>query len=201
PTRPSASYDPAPLDALPIYLEIGLLVVATDVVTLADAAVLEDLSDRRAMILHVQPIAYVATLTVDRQGLVDDGVQDHEGNELFGKLVGAVVVRAVDDQRRKPIGVIVRAHQMVRGRLRGCVGAVGRERSRFVERRVVGSERTEYLVGRDVQKSEILALRRLLLFQPNPRFLEQGECPEDIGLDELSGPVNGTIYVAFRGEV
>src|SRR6266705_6736368 len=37
------------------HLEIGLLVVATDVVTLADAAVLEDLSDRRAMILHVQP--------------------------------------------------------------------------------------------------------------------------------------------------
>src|SRR2546422_6499330 len=42
------------------HLEIGLLVVAADVVTLADAAVLQDLSDRRAMILHVQPVAYVA---------------------------------------------------------------------------------------------------------------------------------------------
>ncbi len=52
-----------------------------------------------------------------------------------------------------------------------------------------------------MQKSEILALRRPLLFQPDPRFLEQGEGAEDIGLNELGGPVNGTIDVAFRGEV
>src|SRR5258708_12214173 len=62
-------------------------------------------------------------------------------------------------------------------------------------------ERAEYLVGRDLQKSEILALRRALLFQAGPRFLEQGEGAEDIGLNELGGPVNGTIDVAFRGEV
>src|SRR5712672_3388240 len=62
-------------------------------------------------------------------------------------------------------------------------------------------ERAEYLVGRDLQKSEILALRRPLLFQPDPRFLEQGEGAEDIGLNELGGPVNGTIDVALSGEV
>ena len=65
----------------------------------------------------------------------------------------------------------------------------------------MGPEGAEYLVGRNVQKSEILALRRPLLFQPDPRFLEQGEGAEDIGLNELSGPVNGTVDVAFRGEV
>jgi len=54
-------------------------VVAADVVTLTDAPAFQDLSDRRAMILHVQPVAYVARLTVDRQGLVGDGVPDHEG--------------------------------------------------------------------------------------------------------------------------
>src|SRR5260221_49716 len=182
-------------------LGFSLWVVAADVVTLADAAALEDPSDGRAMVMHVQPVAYGAALTVDRQGLAGDGVQDHEGNELFGKLVGTVVVRAVDGQRRQPIGVMVRPHHVVGGRLRGRIGAVRRERSRFLERRIMGPERAEYLVGRDVQKSEILALRRRLLFQPDARFLEQGECAEDIGLNEFSWPVNGAIDVAFRSEV
>src|SRR5258708_20334507 len=62
-------------------------------------------------------------------------------------------------------------------------------------------ERAEYLVGRELQKSEILALRRPLLFQPDVGLLEEGEGGEDIGLNELGGPVNGTIDVAFRGEV
>src|SRR5882672_8732751 len=90
---------------------------------------------------------------------------------------------------------------MVGSRLRSGVGAVRGERSRFGERRVVGPERAEHLVGRNVQESEVLASRRRLPFQPYPSFLEQGEGAEDIGLNELSGPVNGTIDVAFRGEV
>src|SRR5712672_2330396 len=52
-----------------------------------------------------------------------------------------------------------------------------------------------------MQESEVLASRRRLLFQPHPRFLEQREGAEDIGLNELSGPENGTIDVALRGEV
>src|SRR5882724_7306444 len=52
-----------------------------------------------------------------------------------------------------------------------------------------------------MQESEVLASRRRLLFQPRARFLEQREGAEDIGLNELSGPVNGTIDVALRGEV
>src|SRR6266700_4539325 len=83
------------------HFEIGLLVVAADVVTLAEAPALQDLPDRGAMILHVQPVAYVATLAVERQGLVGDGGQDQEGNERLGKRGGAVVVRAVYGQGRK----------------------------------------------------------------------------------------------------
>src|SRR5882672_10314166 len=52
-----------------------------------------------------------------------------------------------------------------------------------------------------MQEPEVLASRRRLLFQPRARFLEQREGAEDIGLNELSGPVNGTIDVALRGEV
>src|SRR5258708_12905691 len=50
------------------HLEIGLLVVAADVVTLTDAAVLQDLSDRRAMILTVQPFPYIPALPIALQG-------------------------------------------------------------------------------------------------------------------------------------
>src|SRR5262245_46736996 len=39
-------------------LEIGLLAVSADVVAFSDAALSEDLADRRAMILHEKPVAH-----------------------------------------------------------------------------------------------------------------------------------------------
>src|SRR6266853_3160451 len=126
------------------HLEVGLLIIAADVVALTDAAARQDLADCGAMILHVEPVAHIAPIAVHRQGLAGEAVQNHEGDQLFGKLVGAVVVRAIDRESRKPVGVMVRPDQVVGGRLGSGVGAVGCKRGRFAERRIAGSERAEY---------------------------------------------------------
>ena len=46
------------------------------------------------MILNVQPVTDLHTVTVDRQLLVVLDVVDHQGDQLLGELIGAVVVGA-----------------------------------------------------------------------------------------------------------
>src|SRR2546426_215775 len=54
---------------------------------------------------------------------------------------------------------MVRAHQVVGGSLRCSVGTIGRVPIRLRESRIVGPKGSVHLVGRDVQKTETLAVR------------------------------------------
>ena len=108
------------------------------------------------MVLDVEPVAHVAAVPVDRQALPLDRVQDHEGDELLGELVGAVVVRAVGEEGRQAVRLVVRAHEVVGARLRGRVGRVRRVGRRLREG-PGRAERAVDLVGRDVQEAEAAA--------------------------------------------
>ena len=61
-------------------------------------------------------------------GAPSDCVQDHQRDELFRKLAGAVVVRAVGDDRGQAVGRVVGADQVVRARLGRGVRRVRRVR-------------------------------------------------------------------------
>jgi hypothetical protein len=43
------------------------------------------------MIGHIQPVANIFSITVDRQGFFLHDVQNHQGNQLFRELVGTVI--------------------------------------------------------------------------------------------------------------
>src|SRR3954471_12521471 len=63
--------------------EVCLLVVGTDVVVLPRARRTQHEHDRRAMVLHVQPVADVATVPIDRQRSSVQGVQNRQGDQLL----------------------------------------------------------------------------------------------------------------------
>jgi hypothetical protein len=132
--------------------EIGLLVPAADVVGLARTAGIQDAPDGAAVVPDVEPVANLLAVTIDRQGLAGQGIDDHQRNQLLGKVVRAVVVRAVGGQHRQTIGVVVGAHQMVARRLARRVGAVRLVAMGFAERRFLPGQRAIDFVGRDVQK-------------------------------------------------
>ena len=115
--------------------------------------------DAGAVILDVQPVAHVAAVAVDRQRPAVERIEDHQRNQLLGKLERAVVVRAVGDQRRQAVGVEVGAHQVIGRRLARRVRRVRRVR-RLLAEQPVGAERAVHLVGRHVQKPERRARRR-----------------------------------------
>src|ERR1035437_6778855 len=99
------------------------------------------------MIFYIEPVANIASISINRQRFAFKSVQNDERNKLLGKLERAVIVGAVGGQNRQAIGVKVRPHQVVGGRLRRCIRAIGGVACRFRKRRFIPSQRSVYLVG------------------------------------------------------
>ena len=81
------------------------------------------------MVFDIEPVAHVRALAVDGQRLALERIDDHQRDQLLGKMIGAVIVRAIADDGRQPVGVMPRVDQMIRRGLRGGIGrASGRRR-------------------------------------------------------------------------
>ena len=105
-------------------IEVRLLVPAANVVHIAQFAGFQHAADSAAVVLDVKPVTNLLAVSVNRQGLAGECIVDDERNELFGKVVGAVVVGAVGGQYRQAVGMVVGTDQMVTGCLAGGIRAV-----------------------------------------------------------------------------
>src|SRR6185436_13543065 len=81
------------------------LVPAAHVVDLAVTALAQDQVDGRAVVEHVEPVAHLAAVAVERQRLVLQRVGDEERNHLLRVLVGTEVVRRARDDHRHAVRV------------------------------------------------------------------------------------------------
>lgn len=94
-------------------VEIGLFVVAADVVGLTRLALCQDQAQGAGMVVDVEPVADVVAGAVEGQKLVVERVEDDQGDQFFRKLARAVVVRAVGGDHRQAVGVAPGAHEVV----------------------------------------------------------------------------------------
>ena len=117
-------------------VDVTHFVVAAYVVDLADVAVMDDEINGTAVILHIQPVPHIDALAVHGQGLVVQGVGDHEGDELFWEVVGAVVVAAPADGHGQVVGTVIRLGEQVSGGLGGGIGAGGVDGGSLCEEQV-----------------------------------------------------------------
>ncbi len=106
------------------------------------------------MVFHVEPVAHLQAVTIDRQRFAGQGVDNHQRVELLGEVAGAIVVAAVGGEHRQAVGVVPGTHQVVTGGFTGAVGAVGLVGVRFRERGLVLRQAAVDLVGIDVQEAE-----------------------------------------------
>ena len=65
------------------------------------------------MVLHIEPIANLQTIAIDWQRLACQGIEHHVWDEFLGEMVGAVVVRAVGNQRWETIGSLPSANEVI----------------------------------------------------------------------------------------
>ena len=67
-------------------VDIPHFIVAADVINFADTALLEDEVDGPAMVFDIEPVADIEAVPIlDRQRLVMQGIDDHEGISFSGK--------------------------------------------------------------------------------------------------------------------
>ena len=181
--------------------DIGALVVAADVVDLADLAAVADHVDGFAVILNVQPVADLHSVAVDGQLLVVLDIVDHQGDQLLRELVGAVVVGAAGDVDGHPVGVMEGHNEHIGAGLGGGVGAVGAQRGGLHEE-ALGTQSAVDLVGGDLQV--LLAFLPSLCLGVVPSFLgalQQVHGAHDVALDEDLRVLDGAVHVALRGKV
>ena len=167
------------------------LLVAAEVIDLAFAPLSQGRVDAPTVIENVDPIADIFAFAVNRDRLVLDQVGNEQRNDLFGKLVGTVIVRAARGDRGETERVALRSHQEIGRRLRRRVGAVGRDRRLFGEK-ACGSEAAVNFVGRNLNVSFDLGLAA---------NVQQYLRPDDVGLDEGAGVENAAIDMTLSGEV
>ena len=198
------------------------LVETADVVCVGDLSLMEDEVDGARVVFHKQPVADILALSVDGQRLSVADVVDEEGYQLLWELVGTVVVRAVGDDRRHSVCVVVCAHEVVAACLGGGVGGVGivfgglkeelRSVGHVVLARCLGGEgcRNTFWMGQLKGSVDLVggyvveALSLVLLRQGLPVFLcglEEGEGAHDVCAGEREGILDGAVHVAFCGEV
>ena len=178
-------------------IEVGHFGVAPDVVHAAGLAGFEHALDGAAVIGDEQPVASLLPVAVHGQLLAFQGVDEHQRNQLLGKLERPVVVRAVGDHHRQAVGAVPGPGQVIGRRLGGRVGRIRSVTVRFGEGRLVGRERAVDLVSRHVHETEMIRPAAPVL----QRAIEQRLRAGDVGADERTRLVDRAIDVALGGEV
>lgn len=181
-------------------VEVRLLIVTADVVGLAGFAGGENSPQRLAVVADVEPVAHVHTVAINGNGFAGDEALENDGDELLGKLAWAVIVRAVGDERRQRVSVMVAAHEVIAGGLAGGVGRVRRV-GRGFGKETGSAEGAEDFVGADVEKTVRGSPFAVLRLPVGAAGFEEVEGAVDVGGDEVSRAGDAAIDVAFRREV
>ncbi len=121
------------------------LVESADVVCFGDCALVKNQLDCPCVILHIEPVADILALAIDRKWFAMADIVDKERNKLLGKLIRAVVIRAVRHDAWHPICIVICTNKVVAA----CLGSRIR-RMRVVLRGLV---------------EEVLAVRQMMLIR------------------------------------
>src|SRR5262249_37246228 len=164
-----------------------------DVLHLPRPALAEHGQDRAAVVVHVDPVADVAAVAVDRNGLAAHGVGQGQRDQLLGKLARAVVVAAAGDHRVHAEGVVRGPDQMLGSRLGGRVGAVRVVGGLLPEKGgVVLRQAAHDFVGGDQDEAAHAA---------GAGGVEQDLRTQDVGAEEGVGGGDAAVHVGLGREV
>ena len=175
-------------------VDVGTLIVAADVVDLADAALLQDQVNRMAVVLDVEPVADVLAIAVNRQLLVGQRVDDHQRDELLWEMVRAVVIRAARDCCRDLVGAMVGHDEQVSTGLRSRIRARRLEVRLFREEEIRAVERQ---VAVDLVRRDLMIAVDAVL----AAGVEQHARADDVRLQEDLRILDGAVDMRLRREV
>jgi len=184
--------------------QVGLFVVAADVVGFTQLALLGNKNQGAGVVFHVEPVPDLLAVAVHRQRFARQSVENHQRDELFRKMVWPVIVAAVGDNHRQAESAAPGADEVVRAGFTGAVGAAGGIGGGFGKQVVRAFQVAIDFVGGDMMEAEAFRLGDIARFQAAPVFtgrFQQRVSADDIGLDKIGRAVDGAVYMAFGGQV
>src|SRR5262249_3116073 len=181
-------------------LQVCALTATPEVVSVPRTATLEQLEKPIDEILHVEPIADIRPVAINRHRYSVKSIQDSQRNKLFRKLIWAIIVRAIADDHWQSIGPVPSVRQVI------GAGLAGRIRRawliwRILSKTTLPSQRAEDFVGRDVNEPELGATLWRQSLPILSCYFEKLISANDIGVNECSRVRNRTVDVAFCGEM
>ena len=63
--------------------------------------------DSFAVVFHIQPVAHIATVTINRKLLAFQNILDNQRNQLFGEMIRTVVIGAAGNGYRHLIRIMI----------------------------------------------------------------------------------------------
>ena len=154
--------------------------MAADVVHFANYAMVDNHVDSFAVILNIEPVTDIKSLTVDRQRLLCQRIGNHERYQLFRELIRSVVVGTPGNCNRQAVGSVISLNQQIRRCLGGAVwragcywGFLSEKEIRPVKRQV-----TVYFIGGNL----MIAFNTVF-----PGSVHHYHCALDVGVKEHFG--------------
>ncbi len=166
------------------------LILPADVVNLAGRALVQDQINRAGVIIHVEPIAHLHPVTINRQRMVVDSFGDKEGQDFFRILIWPKCIAPACDGRVQPIRDVVGPHHEFAARFAGSIRAVWLQWIAFFEE--ANWNTAVYLVRADLMDT---------LDPHQPGHIQQNVCPHDVGVNERVRLKDAAIYVRLGGEI
>ena len=175
-------------------IDITHLIVPADIIHLAHTAMLQNEIDGLAVILHIQPVTHILSISIDRKRLIRECIRDHERDQLLGELIRPIVIAAAGNRHRQSIRPVIRPHKKIRTCLRAAV------RRARMERRLL-REKEIWAIQRQIP---IHLIRRHLMIPLNailPARIHQDRRADDIRLEENLRIRNRAIHMRLRREI
>src|SRR6266487_2257159 len=107
-------------------IDILSLVSSADRVNFAWLALLKSQLYCLAMILHINPIPHIRTISIYRQKLARQRAQNHQRDYLLRILVRTIIIGTIEDNRWQSIRMVIGTYKMITCRLGGRVGGIRR---------------------------------------------------------------------------
>jgi len=80
--------------------------MTANVINLAQLAALKNHSNCLAVVINVEPVTNIQSVTINWKCLVLQAILNHQRNELLGELIRTIVVGATRDYRRKSVRIM-----------------------------------------------------------------------------------------------
>ena len=144
--------------------------------------------DSLAMVFHIQPVSYIRSVAIHRQGFTLQDILDDQWDQLLREMIRAIIIRTAGDTYGHFIGIGIGFYKQVGAGLGSTIRTSRVQRGSFVEISLC-SQTAIHLIGRYLMETDSFPPLRIagFVFSCHPGSagsIEQVLCSQDVGYEK-----------------